>query len=233
MQKVSKIAVLALSGLFCGALTTHAGAQSTSSMFSFTGVTNESGSFSFVGAAPAFNTSLGTLTGVEFTEITMTQNTSLTLTNSTASNETATITQNIFNNTIGDPISASLPGIGDFAPIVTGSVPVPANSTATFVQSFTDGPKSQSSETLLTASQLALFEGSSVPITIAGGVGTTISGGPTYTETVPGGPTETISGTVTYFYTAPVPELSSSIGLMALVLGGSALGLRARRRARA
>jgi len=226
VQKVSKIAVLALSGLFWGALAPHAGAQSTFETIDFTALTNggytqTSGSQTMNG----FNSTLGTLTSVDF-NVTVTQNSNFTLTNNTGASVTGTPSESI-SSTFSEPANG---GLFSYSTAVFGSNVTVANGGSTTVTgTSTDGPKDSGQLT----SSLAAFE-TSYNVGIAGIPGVNPLG-MTYASNIAasGGPTETVTGTVTYFYTAPVPELSSSIGLMALVLGGGMLGLRARRRTRA
>lgn len=228
MQKVSKIAVLALSGLFCIALAPHAGAQSSvTETIDFTALTN--GSFQTVGSQNmnGFNSFAtgGTLNSVDF-NVTVTQNSNFTLTNNTGSSVTGVPSESI-GSTFAEPGNSSLFG---FSTAVFGSNVTVANGGSTTVTgTSTDGPKDSGQ----ISSSLASFE-SAYSINSSGNPAENALG-MTYSSNIAGstGPSETVTGTVTYFYTAPVPELSSSIGLMALVLGGGALGLRARRRARA
>jgi len=226
VQKVSKIAVLALGGLFCGAFAPHAGAQSETQTIDFTALTNAgytltSGSQALAG----FNTSLGTLTSVDF-NVTVTQNSNFTLTNNTGATVTGVPSESI-STTFSEPANSSLLS---YSTAVFGSnVTVTNGSSTTVTGTSIDGPKDSGQLT----SSLAAFE-TSYNVSVLGTPAANALG-MTYASNIAGsgGPSETVTGTVTYFYTAPIPELSSSIGLMALVLGGGALGLRARRRARA
>ncbi len=244
MQKISKIAAYALSGLFVVALASHAGAQTINgSNVTYTNTfatglstaTNNSGSGSlslFDGQFYYLNNGVLTqdpligvtlsLTGVTNSSGTLT-NTSATTTESYTIQQLVSLQGNSANNDLAiaafnSQFQQALSSVAPGATVNYGGTGTGTGTSAT-----------KGSSTVLSD-----FTGSGT-FTVnfkTGQVFTGVTGGTDYTLT--GVPTEDVIGSVTYsLQFAPVPELSSSLGLAALVLGGSVLGLRARRRARA
>jgi hypothetical protein len=241
VQKLSKIAAYALGGLFCVALAPQAGAQCsvvgnqvicTQDFGTTSTATANSGSGTLSQLNPFYLSGGGeTLTGVTLT-LTGLTTASGTLTNTSGVNtETYNITQLV-------TVAGAGGGVGNNDLTIAAFTSQFGPQSLTLAPGATGNYSGTGSGTNSAASSsavvLADFTGNGT-FTVdfkTGAAFTQVTGGTDFT--INGVPTEDVTGTVTYSLEfAPVPELSSSIGLAALVLGGGALGLRARRRAQA
>jgi len=244
VQKVSRIAAYALGGLFCVALAPQAGAQCsvvgdavicTQDFGTFstdvahnnqTGTLSQFNSANYIQPGGALDPLISvtlTLTGVttggtlQNTSGTNTETGSVTelvgLSASGASGA-STLTIGAFNSQLGPQSLTLAPGAsGTLTGTGTGIGNSPSNGGAAVLADFT-GP------------------GTFTVTFNSGAAFTSVTGATDFSVT--GNPTEDVIGSVTYnLQFAPVPELPSSLGLAALVLGGGALGLRARRRPQA
>jgi len=236
VQKVSKIVACALTGLFCAAFAPLAGAQCSvvgnqvicsADFGSFAASSAQNGTGTLDLFNPAIYTKPGggadALVGVTLTLTGTLTPSSLTNTSGTATEpytfeELVSLSGNSANNDLT---------IGAFSPQVgPTTVTLAPGATGTFATGTGTGNITSSN-----AAVLADFTGSGTFNVDfhTGAAFTSVTGGTDFS--INGTPMQDVTGTVTYsLQFAPVPELSSSLGLVTLLLGGGALGLRARRR---
>jgi len=245
VQKVFKIAAYALGGLFCVALGPQAGAQCTlvgSQVIctqDFGTFTTDTANKNLTGTLDQFNpvaySQPGFYAQLNLVTLTLTGTTTAsgTLQNTSATTtETYNITQLVSLSGSGGGAGNNDLTIGAFnSQFGPQSLTLAAGATGNYGGT---GTGTGSAPTTSNAAILADFTGAGT-FTVkfnTGAAFTSVTGGTDFL--INGNPTEDVVGTVSYtFQLAPVPELSSSLGLAALVLAGGALGLRARRRAQA
>jgi hypothetical protein len=255
VQKVSKFAAYAFGSLFCAALAPHAGAQCSvvgdqvicTQDFTPGGISTASAT-SGSGTLSQFDSSLymqanGTPDPLVSVTLTLT---GVTTANGTLQNtqplggttETYNISQLVSISGAGGGVGNNDLTIGSFtSQFGPQSLTLTPQSTGSFGTGSVGNPGPGSGTGSINSSNavvLSDFTGAGTfTVDFKSGAGfTQVTGGTDFL--INGVPVEDVQGTVTYSLEfAPVPELSSSIGLAALVLGGGALGLRARRRAHA
>jgi len=236
VQKVSKIAAYALTGLLCAVLAPYASAQCSvvgnqvicsADFGSFAGDVAHNGTGTLNLFNPAIYTQPG---GAADPLVAVTLTLTGTLTPSSLTNTSGTATETYTFQQL-----MSLSGNSANNDLVIGAFNSQAGPTTVTLGPGVTSPFTNGTGTGNVVSGahsvLSDFTGAGTfNVDFHSGVAfTSVTGGTDFS--INGIPLQDVTGTVTYsLQFAPVPELSSSLGLVTLLLGGGALGLRSRRR---